>query len=277
MAASTSVAAALESLATQAPLPERRVKTCYSLFDAFFPRLGFLDLTEGIYDDAHTSFERAQANQHDYLLDQLHCGPGSRVLDIGCGYGTFLARARDRGANVAGITLSPEQDRRCQQANLGVRVLDYRALGAEWNRSFDGVVANGSAEHFVQPPDALAGRDDAMFRIVRRLIDPDSPSRRFVTTTIHFVTRPRPADILRHPLLMRRGTADYHFAWLTRSFGGWYPALGQLERCARGYFKRRRSRRHRGLPPQLRGMAQPRAADTQLTGRYAAPAQPPRE
>jgi cyclopropane-fatty-acyl-phospholipid synthase len=220
--------------------PERRVAACYSAFDAFFPRLGLYDLTEGIYDGPDTSFEQAQVNQTTYLLDQIRCGPGSRVLDVGCGYGTLLARARDRGARPVGITISPEQVRHCRRAGLDARLLSYRAIGAEWDGSFDGVVANGSIEHFVQPIDAAEGRTDAiyqeMFRIAHRLIDPESTGRRFATTTIHFVRRPSPAEVMRHPILSRPGSDAYHFGLLARSFGGWYPATGQLERCADGYF-----------------------------------------
>src|SRR5207248_2959546 len=187
-----------------------------------------------------TPYEQAQANQHDYLLDQLRCGPGSRVLDLGCGYGTLLERARHRGAAGVGITLSPGQARHCRRAGLDARVLDYRAIGPAWDRAFDGVVANGSAEHFAQPADAAACRDDAiyraMFRTAHRLIDPASPARRFVTTAIHFVRRPAPAEMLRHPLLSRPGSDAYHYALLCRGYGGWYPVAGQLERCAAGYF-----------------------------------------
>lgn len=220
--------------------PERRVTTCYSMFDALFPRLGFFDLTEGIYDGPGTSFEQAQANQRNYLLDQIRCGPGSRVLDIGCGYGTLIAQSRRRGARPVGITVSPEQVRYCRRAGLDVRLVDYRTLGPEWDGSVDGVVANGSIEHFVQPLDAAAGRADriyrAMFHTVHRLVAPGSAARRFATTTIHFVRRPTPAELIRPLYLSRPGSDAYHFALLARSFGGWYPVAGQLERCADGYF-----------------------------------------
>jgi cyclopropane-fatty-acyl-phospholipid synthase len=229
------------SLPAQPDKPaEPRVRACYSVFDAFFPKFGLWDLTEGIYAGKQLSYEEAQARQQRYLLDQIQCTAGSRVLDIGCGYGTLLARARGRGALCFGVTLSPEQTRHCRASGLDVRVADYRALGRPWDRTFDGIIANGSIEHFVQARDAAAGRDDeiyrGMFRTVHRLIDPRSPARRFATTVIHFARRPDPADLLRHPLLSRAGSDAYHWALLSRSFGGWYPVAGQLERCARGYF-----------------------------------------
>src|SRR4051794_8265907 len=126
----------------------KTVVACYSVFDRFFPKCGLLDLTEGIYAGESCSFEQAQANQHRYLLDQVRCRPGSRLLDIGCGYGTLLAEARRRGAAPVGITISPEQARHGRRSGLDVRFHDYRALGPEWHGAFDAIVANGSAEHF---------------------------------------------------------------------------------------------------------------------------------
>lgn len=220
--------------------PHRTVVTCYSVLDRFFPACGLFDLNEGIYaGDPDLELEQAQANQHRYLLDQLHCGPGSRILDIGCGYGTLLARAQRRGAQAIGITVSTEQARRGQRAGLDVRLLDYRDLEGQWPGAFDGIVANGSAEHFVQPADALAGRADGIyrqfFRLVHRLMNPLERGR-LVTTAIHYVQEPDPADLLRKPRDFPHGSPAFHYALLARSFGGWYPTRGQLECCAAGYF-----------------------------------------
>ena len=48
----------------------------------------------------------------------------------------------------------------------------------EWDGRFDAVIANGPVEHFAQPADAAAGRDDAIYRhlfaTVHRLLDPTS-------------------------------------------------------------------------------------------------------
>src|SRR5436190_17211606 len=105
----------------------RRPKTvvaCYSVLDRVFPKCGFLDLTEGIYSgDASTSYEQAQANQQDYLLDQVCCNAGNRILDIGCGYGTLLARIGKRGAKGVGISLSPEHVRFGRSAGRDIRQL----------------------------------------------------------------------------------------------------------------------------------------------------------
>lgn len=45
---------------------------------------------------------------YEHVLDRAHVGPGSTVLDCGCGAGRFARMAADRGAEVAGIDASGE-------------------------------------------------------------------------------------------------------------------------------------------------------------------------
>jgi len=232
---------AAEAASSAAGRSTRSVVTCYSVLDKFLPKCGFFDLSEGIYKgDAGTPFDEAQLNQHDYLLDQIRCGPGSRILEVGCGYGTVLDRVRERGARGVGITLSPVQARHCRERGLDVRLINYKALGKEWDAGFDGVIANGSMEHFVQPMDAAEGRADAIYRnffaTIHRVLDPRSPTRRFANTTLHFVRRPDPKDLLRNPFFFPKGSDRFHYGLLARSFGGWYPELGQFQRGAEGLF-----------------------------------------
>jgi cyclopropane fatty-acyl-phospholipid synthase-like methyltransferase len=219
-----------------------RVVACYSVLDTIMLAAGFEDLTEGVYEgDPTRTYAAAQERKATALLDKAECGPGSRLLDIGCGYGRILKSALARGAHATGITVCPKQVRRGRQAGLDVRLLDYRRLGPDWDRQFDSVIANGSLEHFAQPADAVTGRDSEiyrkMFASVHRLLDPSMGPRRFVTTAIHVPDRPDPSDWLRRPTEFPRDSARFHFARLARAFGGWYPVPGQLEACARGYFR----------------------------------------
>jgi cyclopropane-fatty-acyl-phospholipid synthase len=219
------------------------VVECYSLFDQVFPACGFTDLTDGMYEgDATRSYDGAQARQAEVLLDRAGVHGGSRLLDIGCGYGRILRAAEARGARAWGITISPEQVRRNTRAGLRTLLKDYRQIGQNWNEHFDAVIANGSLEHFVQPADAAAKRDDDiyrhMFATVHRLLDPRGANGRFVTTALHVRgRRPDPRDWARSPSEFSPNSARFHWARLARSFGGWYPVPGQLEHCAEGHFR----------------------------------------
>ncbi len=218
------------------------VVACYSVFDHFFPALGFTDLTDGLYEgDPDRSFEQAQARQAESLLDRAEVDSDRRLLDIGCGYGRILTAAQARRAKGWGITVSPEQVKRNTAAGLNVRLQNYKHLGREWDGQFDAVIANGSLEHFAQPEDAAAGRDDAIYRhlfeSVHRLLDPTTSGAKFVTTAIHFHDRPDPNDLQKRPSAFPWGSPAFHWARINHSFGGWYPSAGQLERCADGYFR----------------------------------------
>jgi cyclopropane fatty-acyl-phospholipid synthase-like methyltransferase len=235
---------------TAQPTTERgttlTVRTCYDLMTVA-PVCGVTDLTDGKYlDDRNdrAAYLAAQERQAEYLLDQARCRDGTRLLDVGCGYGRILEHASRRGATVVGITISPPQVAHCRARGLTVHELNYRIIfhraDDSWEHSFDAIVANGSLEHFVQAADAAAGRADEiyeeMFAICRRLL---VEGGRFVTTAIHF-REPgqfQPAEILRGPAAHLRRSPNHQFAMLVKRFGGWYPAPGQLQRCAARHFE----------------------------------------
>ncbi|MDA8292021.1 MAG: cyclopropane-fatty-acyl-phospholipid synthase [Actinomycetota bacterium] len=102
-----------------------------------------------------TSLEEAQRAKHDLVCRKLGLAerPGSRLLDVGCGWGSMALHAAERyGAHVLAVTVSPEQAtyarRRVAQAGVGgrveVRLCDYRELRGE---TFDAVSSIGMFEH----------------------------------------------------------------------------------------------------------------------------------
>ena len=233
----------MSSAPSAPPAPtSQRVVGCYAVLDRMGPACGFTDYTDGMYeDDPERPYAAAQARQAEVLLDRAGCRAGGRLLDIGCGHGRILRAAQERGAVATGITVSPKQVRQGHKANLDVRLLDYKNLDGAWDGQFDAVIANGSLEHFVQPDDAVEGRDDAIYRhlfaTVHRVLSPTAAGR-FVTTAIHFRHRPDPKDLLRPPSDLPLHSEGSHWSRvLAQAFGGWYPVRGQLERCAGGYFE----------------------------------------
>ncbi len=76
----------------------------------------------------------AQRRKIDRLLDMAGVRPGSRVLEIGTGWGELCIRAAARGAHVRAVTLSIEQQRlarlRVAEAGLSdlvrIELCDYR-------------------------------------------------------------------------------------------------------------------------------------------------------
>lgn len=83
----------------------------------------------------------AQHRKIDRLLDAAAVGPGSRVLEIGTGWGELCLRAAARGAHVRSVTLSEEQRRaalaRVTAAGYADRVVielkDYRDIEGRYD------------------------------------------------------------------------------------------------------------------------------------------------
>lgn len=88
------------------------------------------------------SLESAQHRKVSALLDRLDLRPGSRLLEIGCGWGGLAEiAAAGYGADVTGITLSVEQkayaDARIAAAGLSDRarfeICDYRDVPGQYD------------------------------------------------------------------------------------------------------------------------------------------------
>ncbi|HEY6564666.1 MAG TPA: class I SAM-dependent methyltransferase, partial [Pirellulaceae bacterium] len=222
------------------PIP--LVKLCYTLVHAA-EAAGIRDLADGEYLPSDTCLEQGIERQLNHLLDQVGCDrPGFRLLEIGCGYGHLLRLAQARGAEAVGVNVSHEQVTYCNNHGSKVFCCTYRDLleAKEWHGRFDGVIANGSLEHWVQPEDVQAGRMDAIYResfeIAHRMLDPLVQDSRYVTTAIHVKRDVKPEYLLtawyRHP----KGSDQRHFSLLHNWMGGYYPVDGQLASCARPYF-----------------------------------------
>ncbi|MDP3891260.1 cyclopropane-fatty-acyl-phospholipid synthase family protein, partial [Nocardioides sp.] len=93
--------------------------------------------------------EAGQVRKIDRLLDQARVGPGSRVLEIGTGWGELAIRAAARGATVRSVTLSSEQQELARERiaaaghadSVTVDLLDYRAVEPEDGVGYDAILS----------------------------------------------------------------------------------------------------------------------------------------
>jgi cyclopropane-fatty-acyl-phospholipid synthase len=139
------------------PLPRRTRNTVhgaranigahYDLSNDLFA--AFLDPTmtysSGLFDEAlplrRQSLESAQRRKLDRVLDIAGVTAGSRVLEIGTGWGSLAIAAAQRGAHVTSITVSQQQldharssvMRARLQDSVDLRLQDYREVDGEYD------------------------------------------------------------------------------------------------------------------------------------------------
>jgi cyclopropane-fatty-acyl-phospholipid synthase len=153
----------------------RAVRHHYDVANEFFAL--FLDASMtyscAIFSRGARTLEEAQRAKLELVATKLGLGAGARVLDVGCGWGSFaLHAAGEHGAHVTGITLSEPQAagarERAREAGLAdridIRVMDWRDLAGE---RFGAIASIGMVEHV-----GSANIDDYARRLAA-LLEPD--------------------------------------------------------------------------------------------------------
>lgn len=110
---------------------KRNIAAHYDLGNDFYAQ--WLDPTltysSAIFAPGDT-LEQAQRRKLGAILERTGAGPGDRILEIGCGWGSFALAAARAGVAVDAITLSAEQKAVVEQRTAGLTVTvsltDYR-------------------------------------------------------------------------------------------------------------------------------------------------------
>ena len=173
------------------------------------PRMTY---TCGYWKDAD-NLNDAQEAKLDLICRKTGLQPGMRVLDIGCGWGSFAGFVAERyGVEVVGVTISREQialgQERYKGLNIDLRFQDYRDV----NETFDRIVSVGMFEH-VGPKNYRT-----YMQVVNRCLKDDGL---FLLHTIGTNTRKLAVD---------PWTNKYIFP------GGVLPVFHQIDAAAEGLF-----------------------------------------
>lgn len=133
----------------------RAVRHHYDVSNEFFKL--FLDESMtyscAIFSHGAGTLEEAQYEKLDVVCRKLALKEGESILDVGCGWGSFVMHAaREYGVRAVGITISPSQAElareRVAEAGLAgrveIRLADYRDLRGE---RYDAIASIGMVEH----------------------------------------------------------------------------------------------------------------------------------
>ncbi len=125
-----------------------------------------------LFTEPEDSLEHAQWSKLELVCGKLDLGPGMRLLDVGCGWGSMVRHAaRHHGVQAVGITISSEQaewarrqvEREGLTDQVEIRLCDYRELT---DGPYDAISSIGMSEH------VGAENLDAYFRVLAGLITP---------------------------------------------------------------------------------------------------------
>lgn len=119
----------------------KNIEAHYDLSNELFAE--FLDpsmtYSSAWFETPEQDLEAAQVRKIDAILDAAHVTAGTRVLEIGSGWGALAIRAAQRGAKVTTITLSSEQAALARQrfgeagVDVDLRLVDYREVTGEYD------------------------------------------------------------------------------------------------------------------------------------------------
>jgi tocopherol O-methyltransferase len=128
----------------------------YDVVSPYYNSLWGEHIHHGYWIRGDESKETAQTQLIDHLAELADIKPGSRILDIGCGFGgTSLYLAKKYGASVTGITISPVQVRMAEEAaaksNLDASFLLMDAEEMQFAEPFDLLWSVESISHYHDP------------------------------------------------------------------------------------------------------------------------------
>lgn len=120
----------------------------YDLSNSLYvPMLGeSMGYSSGYYRNGAETLTEAQIAKFDLICSKLELRSGMKILEIGCGWGTFAAHAAKKyRVHVVGVTVSKEQltfaQNHCNGLPVDFYFGDYRTLPSTYTGTFDRVVS----------------------------------------------------------------------------------------------------------------------------------------
>ena len=198
------------------------------------------DFSGAMYNgDFSLTLEEAQRVKHDFIADQLDIHEGSRVLEMGSGWGPFLKYvSAQRGAKAMGVTLSDGQYCACKRNGFDVHIKDCRTIAPGDFGTFDAVVSVGAFEHFCSIEEYKAGNQEKIygdfFETVHNLLPKGG---RFFLQTMTFTDSMINCDEMN--INADKNSDAYILALIAKHLpGSWLPyGYEMITKSAEPYFK----------------------------------------
>jgi len=164
---------------------EKAIQYHYDLGNEFYQAIldETMSYTAGLWPDDETtiSLRESQIAKLNWHLAAADIRSGDHVLDIGCGWGSFMRHAASQMdiASCTGLTLSQQQHdwmgSQFQGSNISSHLCSWETFRPD--EAFDGIVAIGVMEHFAKPDLSLGEKVEAYRRFFEFCYKNLSPTR----------------------------------------------------------------------------------------------------
>jgi cyclopropane-fatty-acyl-phospholipid synthase len=126
--------------------------------------------SQALYHSEQDSLEQAVRNKYDHVLNACRLHPGSHVLDVGAGWGSFSQYAAAHGVRVTMLTIARQQYRHLTELCAAPRhqgrldVVFESIYAYDTRDRYDAIVILGVTEHLPDYP--------PLYRQLRKLLKP---------------------------------------------------------------------------------------------------------
>jgi tocopherol O-methyltransferase len=143
------------------PNDKQKIRNHYDVVSPYYQALWGEHIHHGYWIRGDESKEQAQLQLIEHLAQVAGLSQGCTILDVGCGFGgTAIYLARNLGARVTGITISPVQVKMANyaagRACADAKFLLMDAEEMEFDQRFDVVWSTESVSHYQNVPKFFA-------------------------------------------------------------------------------------------------------------------------
>jgi cyclopropane-fatty-acyl-phospholipid synthase len=198
------------------------------------------DFSAAMYHgDFSMTLKEAQMAKHQFVTDQLNIHEGSRVIELGSGWGPFLKYIKEeRNASGIGLTLSDGQYQACKRNGFDVYIKDCRTVKPSDFGTFDSAVSIGAFEHFCSLEEYKNGQQEKIYRDFFKTVADLLPNGgRFFLQTMTFGKNMIDSNAMN--LHANKNSAEYITALTAKHLpGSWLPYGSEMIlHAAAPYFK----------------------------------------
>ncbi len=114
--------------------------------------------------DFSMTIEAAQFKKYEFIVKWCNIKKGTKILDIGCGWGNFVDYLTQMGADAYGVVLAKGQADACIRNGLNVKHMNSKDITPKTFGKFDVVTAMGSPEHLCSVEEYKAGKQEEIYK-----------------------------------------------------------------------------------------------------------------